>query len=183
MHFQQNQPNIDSPVPNLHDAIFGDVERELAVTRRVLEAIPDAHLDWKPHEKSMSLGQLAIHVAYLPDWARGALDTDVMDFATAPRPPKAVKDRGELLEHFDRNAEAFRKAVSQFDIAKYNASWTLRNGSQVFVTSPRPVVYRIWSMNHLIHHRGQLCLYLRLLNLAVPTVYFNTADNPQFVFE
>ena len=94
-----------------------------------------------------------------------------------------MKDRDELLGHFDRNVAAFRKAVSEFDPARYNAAWTLRNGSQVFVTSPRPVVYRIWSMNHLIHHRGQLCLYLRLLNVPVPTVYFNTADNPEFVFE
>lgn len=183
MQSDQNQSNVDSSLPSLHGAIFGDVERELAVTRRLLEAIPDAHLDWKPHEKSMTLGQLAIHVAYLPDWARGAIESDVMDFATTPRPPKAVKDHAELVEHFDRNVAAFRKAISEFDPARYNAPWTLRNGSQVFVTSPRPVVYRIWSMNHLIHHRGQLCLYLRLLNVPVPTVYFNTADNPEFVFE
>lgn len=183
MHSDHNQSTADSGVPALHEAIFGDVDRELAVTRRVFEAIPETHLDWKPHEKSMSLEQLAIHVAYLPDWARGALDSGVLDFAAAPRPPQSVKDRAELLDHFDRNAAAFRRAISLFDAAQYNAAWTLRNGSEVFVTRPRPVVYRIWSMNHLIHHRGQLCLYLRLLNVPVPTVYFNTADHPAFVFE
>ena len=166
-----------------HEVAFGDVERELAVTRRVLEAVPDAHLSWKPHEKSMSLGQLAIHVAYLPDWARGALASDVLDFASAPRPPKSVTGVRELLEHFDRNAAAFRTALAAFDPAKYRDVWTLRNGDQVFVSKPRPTVYRVWSMNHLIHHRGQLCVYLRLLDVKVPTVYFNTADDPAFVFE
>lgn len=166
-----------------HDAAFGDVERELAITRRVLEAIPDDRFDWKPHPKSMSLGQLAIHVAYLPDWARGALASDVLDFATAPRPPQSVSGVKELLEHFDRNAAALRAALAAFDPAKYRDLWTLRNGDQVFVSKPRPVVYRVWSMNHLIHHRGQLCVYLRLLDVKVPTVYFNTADDSSFVFE
>lgn len=179
----ENQAPAGSKARAFHEAAFGDVERELAVTRRVLEAIPDAHLAWKPHEKSMSLGQLGIHVAYLPDWARGALASDVLDFASAPRPPKSVNYVRELLEHFDRNAAALRSAVAAFDPAKYQDSWTLRNGEQVFVSKPRPVVYRVWSMNHLIHHRGQLCVYLRLLDVKVPTVYFNTADDPAFVFE
>ena len=174
---------MTSETSAFHEAAFGDVERELVVTRRVLEAIPSERLCWKPHEKSMSLGQLALHVAYLPDWARGALAADVMDFATAPRPPKSVKDVGELLEHFDRNASTLRQAIADFDPARYGDLWTLRNGDQVFVSKPRPVVYRTWSMNHLIHHRGQLCLYLRLLDAKVPTVYFNTADDPAFVFE
>jgi uncharacterized damage-inducible protein DinB len=179
----ENELAARSDAPAFQEAAFGDVERELAVTRRVLEAIPDAHLAWKPHAKSMSLGQLAIHVAYLPDWARAALAGEVLDFATAPRPPKSVTGVRELLEHFDRNAAAFRAAIATFDPAKYRDSWTLRNGDQVFVSKPRPVVYRIWSMNHLIHHRGQLCLCLRLLDVKVPTVYFNTADDPAFVFE
>ena len=166
-----------------HEAAFGDIDRELTITRRVLAAIPSEHFSWKPHEKSMSLGQLALHVAYLPDWAKGALAIDVMDMATAPRPPKSVKDVAELLEHFDRNAAALRKAVQEFDPAKYRDQWTMKNGEQVFVSKPRPIVYRIWSMNHLIHHRGQLCLYLRLLGVKVPTVYFNTADDPAWVFE
>lgn len=176
-------PNPDSAALGFREIAFGDVERELAVTRRVLEAIPDAHLDWKPHKKSMSLGQMALHVAYLPDWARAALAGDVLDFASAPRPPASVKDVRELLEHFDRNAAAFRAAITAFDASKYGDLWTLRNGEQVFVSKPRPTVYRVWSMNHLIHHRGQLCVYLRLLDVEVPTVYFNTADDPAFVFE
>ena len=179
----ENQSAVVRDAQAFGQLTFGDVERELAVTRRVLAALPDAHLGWKPHPKSMSLGQLAIHVAYLPDWARGALASDVLDFATAPRPPKSVADVRELLEHFDRNAAAFRAAIAAFDPAKYRDLWTLRNGDQVFVSKPRPIVYRVWSMNHLIHHRGQLCLYLRPLDVKVPTVYFNTADEPAFVFE
>jgi uncharacterized damage-inducible protein DinB len=165
------------------EAAFGDVQRELKFTRKVLEAIPEEHFDWKPHAKSMSLQQLAIHVAYLPDWARGALASDVLDFASAPHPPQSVKSRNELLSQFDRNAHALRQATANFDPSHYGDAWTLRNGEKIFVTKPRPVVFRIWSMNHLVHHRAQLCLYLRLLNVPVPTVYFNTADDPQWVFE
>ena len=165
------------------EAAFGDVERELAITRRVLEALPEEHFDWKPHEKSMSLCSLALHVAYLPDWARAALASTELDVASAPRPPKSVKDRAELLAHFDRNAEALRKTIAGFDPAGYGATWTMRNGQQVFVSKRRSMVFRTWSMNHMIHHRGQLCLYLRLLNVPVPTVYFNTADNPAWMFE
>lgn len=183
MNSGNNQGGAGSKGPSVADVAFGDVERELMITRRVLEAIPDEKMEWKPHAKSMSLGDLALHVAYLPDWARGALASDVLDFADAPRPPKSVRDRRELLEHFDRNAEALRQAIARFDSSRYEAQWTMRNGQQVFVSKPRSLVYRVWSMNHLIHDRGQLCLYLRLLDVAVPTVYFNTADRPEMVFE
>jgi uncharacterized damage-inducible protein DinB len=188
MEIEQNPTEPTSTEPTSSDAAFreaafGDVERELAVTRRVLEAIPEAQLEWRPHPKSMSLGSLAIHVAFLPDWARGALASDVLDFSAAPQPPKSVKNRQELLEHFDRNCDALRAAIAAFDSRDFQANWTMRNGEQVFVTKPRPLVYRAWSMNHLVHHRGQLALYLRLLGVPVPTIYFNTADNPDWVFD
>jgi uncharacterized damage-inducible protein DinB len=162
---------------------FGDLERELNVTRQVLERLPAEHFGWKPHEKSMSLGQLALHVADLPEWIRGTIDSDELDVARAPRPPAELKDREELLDRFDRNAAAARDAVARFDMDHYGDAWTMRNGDQVIVSRPRPTVYRLWCMNHLVHHRAQLCLYLRLLNVPVPTVYFNTADDPTWVFE
>jgi uncharacterized damage-inducible protein DinB len=163
--------------------MFGDLERELTVTRKVLAAIPIDKFDWKVHEKSMSLGQLALHVATLPEWAKDSLATDVLDFATAPRPPKRVTDSAELLKIFDDRAVALRAAVAAFDPAGWDATWTMKNGDHVFTSQPRSKVYRIWSLNHLVHHRAQLCVYLRLLNVPVPTVYFNTADDQTWVFE
>ncbi|MDP9175496.1 MAG: DinB family protein [Planctomycetota bacterium] len=169
--------------PSSKEVAFIDLERELKVTRAVLERLPAEHYGWKPHEKSMNLGQLALHVATLPDWARVSLAQDELDAATAPRPPKTLESREQLLEIFDRSAAGLQSAAEQFDMATYNKPWSMRNGAKVMVTRPKSLVYRVWSINHLIHHRAQLCLYLRLLNVAVPTVYFNTADDPTWVFE
>ena len=168
---------------SLKEIVFGDLERELKVTRAVLERLPEEHYGWKPHEKSMSLGKLALHVSDLPDWMRVTIGQDELDAASAPRSPAELKDRAELLARFDRHADGLRQAVEQFDIANLNKPWTMRSGQKVFVTRPRAMVYRVWDLNHMIHHRAQLCLYLRLLNVPVPTVYFNTADDPTWVFE
>jgi len=171
-----------SATTSLKEVIFGDLEREIAVTRKVLERLPAEHFDWRPHEKSMTLGRLAVHVADMPDWIRGTLASDEFDAADAPRPPEKLKDNSELLARFDKNVAAMREAVAKFDVANWDNAWTMRQGEQVFVSRPRPIVYRVWSVNHMIHHRGQLCLYLRLLNVPVPTVYFNTSDDPTWVF-
>ena len=173
---------MNSNPPSAKEIIFWDLERELAVTRKVLESLPEAHFAWKPHQKSMSLAKLALHVATLPDWARGAIAENGLDAATAPQPPSDLKNRNDLLDLFDRSAAALREAAGRFDAGEYGQTWTMRNGQQVMTSQPRATVYRVWCMNHLIHHRGQLCLYLRLLNIPVPTVYFNTADDPTWVF-
>jgi uncharacterized damage-inducible protein DinB len=165
------------------DLVFADIERELAVTRKILAAVPIGHSGWKPHDKSMTLEQLAIHVADLPGWARAALAGDELNFQTTERPPRSVASIDQLLSFFDARAAALRHAIQQFDMARWNGAWTMRNGSHVLTTQPRPTVFRIWSLNHLVHHRAQLCIYLRLLNVPVPTVYFNTADDPAWVFE
>jgi uncharacterized damage-inducible protein DinB len=167
---------------SLKDIAFADLDRELAVTRKVLEALPEEHYDWKPHEKSMTLGKLALHVSDLPDWARASLASDELDMSKAPRSP-AKASRQELLDRFDRHTSELRNEVAKFDVSRIDATWTLRNGDQVFVSSPRWNVYRVWSINHMINHRAQLCLYLRLLGVPVPTVYFNTADDPTWKFE
>jgi uncharacterized damage-inducible protein DinB len=174
---------MDSTAPTLKEIAFGDLERELKFTRAVLERLPPEHYGWKPHAKSMSLGQLASHVAALVDWMKVSIGQDELDAASAPRALEKLTDRAQLLGQFDKNAAALREAVARFDMAKLNHTWTMRRGEQVIVARPRAVVYRIWSLNHLIHHRGQLCLFLRLLNVPVPTVYFNSADDPTWVFE
>jgi uncharacterized damage-inducible protein DinB len=174
---------MDSILPGVNEAMFGDLDRELTVTRTVLERLPQEHYGWKPHEKSMTLIRLAMHVAELVRWANDALAVDELDAATMPPQPAEAKHTNELLAIFDKNAAELRQTVAGFDPEDLNANWTMRNGSQIMVTRPRAMVYRVWSINHLIHHRGQLCLYLRLLNIPVPTVYFNTADDPTWVFE
>lgn len=167
----------------LKEMLFSDLDRELKFTRSVLEALPEDKYGWKPHGKSMAMGNLALHVAYLPQWMQFALAQDELDAANAPRPPKELKSRADLLARFDTNADVLKEAVARFDPATMNHPWTMRNGAQIFVTKPKWMVYRTWSLNHMVHHRGQLCLYLRLLDVPVPTVYFNTSDRPEFVFE
>jgi uncharacterized damage-inducible protein DinB len=168
---------------SLKDVAFGDLERELTVTRRVLEAMPEEKFGWTPHEKSMTVARLASHVADLPQWIQMTLAQDELDMAAMPPPPPPSPNRKELLERFDRHVAALREAVARFDMANFNKPWSMRQGQEVVVTRPRATVYRVWCLNHMINHRAQLCLYLRLLNVPVPTVYFNTADDPSWVFE
>ena len=168
---------------SLKDVAFGDLERELVVTRRVLEALPEEKFGWTPHEKSMTVARLASHVADLPQWIQMTLAQDELDMAAMPPPPPPSPNRKELLERFDRQVAALREAVARFEMANFNKPWSMRQGQEVVVTRPRATVYRVWCLNHMIHHRAQLCLYLRLLNIPVPTVYFNTADDPAWVFE
>jgi len=131
----------------------------------------------------MTLGKLALHVADIPAWITGTLEADSMDVTNAPRPPEKLGSKKELLDRFDVNVARLRTVVAAFDMAHWSDTWSMKNGDQVVVARPRPVVYRVWCLNHMIHHRGQLCLYLRLLNVPVPTVYFNTADEPEWTFE
>jgi uncharacterized damage-inducible protein DinB len=168
---------------DLKAALFVDLDRELRVTRAVLERLPAERFDWQPHPKSMSLMRLGIHVADLPNWLAETLNNDVLDFATVKRPPDRVVGTAELLAHFDAAAAAARDAVARFDVSRWGGTWSIKHGPQPITSAPRAVASRVWSLNHLVHHRAQLCVYLRLLGVPVPTVYFNTADDPKMVFE
>jgi uncharacterized damage-inducible protein DinB len=174
---------MSDEMPTLKELLFWDLERELAVTRKVLERLPEEKFSWKPHEKSMHLGRLAMHVATLPEWIRTSIAGDELDAATMPPMKVEAKDRQELLGEFEKNVAALREAVKKFDAATIADTWTMRNGEHVMTSKPRMTVYRTWCLNHLVHHRAQLCVYLRLLNIPVPAVYFNSADEPDWVFE
>jgi uncharacterized damage-inducible protein DinB len=165
------------------DLAFCDVERELAATRRVLERVPEEQFDWKPHEKSMSLQQLAGHVATMPIWCVLTLEEDGLNFTSPPHIPRDFSNREALLKTFDEHAAKFRQALEKLEDAGLQQTWTLRNGEQVVYTESRSYVLRVWSVNHMIHHRGQLCLYLRMLGVPVPAVYFNSVDEPEMKFE
>ena len=165
------------------DVAFCDVERELAATRRVLERVPEESFDWKPHEKSMSLQQLAGHVATMPIWCVLTLEQDGLNFTSPPHIPRGFSGREALLKTFDEHTAKFRQALGKLEDACLQQTWTVRNGEQVVYTQSRAYVLRVWSVNHMIHHRGQLCLYLRLLGVPVPAVYFNSADEPEMKFD
>ncbi len=161
---------------DLQTASFADFDLELETTRRVLERVPDHQLDWRPHEKSMSLGGLATHIADLLRWWQATLSSDGLDISVRqPRPPRPETTEA-LLELWDRNADALRAHIADLTDADLTSDWSLRNGEQVFSTDPRHLVMRRWGMSHIVHHRGQLSVYLRLLDVPVPKIYGPTAD-------
>ncbi len=159
------------------DNLLIDLDRELASTRRLLERYPAGKGDWQPHEKSRSLSALATHVANIPNHGVNILTTAEMDVAS--RPPQPSKDSAaELLETFDAGASRLKAAVADAEPAKLSEKWTMRAGPKVFVSEPRALLMRLMVINHLVHHRAQLGLYLRLLNVPIPGMYGPSADEP-----
>ena len=162
------------------DGLLAELEQEAATTRRVLERIPQAQLTWKPHPKSMSLGQLALHVATVPGNVAEIAAVD-----TVPTPPTFIQPEAasaaELVPALTASVEKAKRALGGFDDAKMGAMWRLQNGGQDVMAMPRVAFVRAIMLNHWYHHRGQLLVYLRLLNLPVPSVYGPTADENPFV--
>jgi uncharacterized damage-inducible protein DinB len=141
--------------------------------------VPEDKLNWKPHEKSFSMGYLATHLAALPSWAAITIENDEIDIAPGGQPPpktEPAKSRDELLETFDRNVAAARRAIASATDEQLLKDWTLLSGGKAMMTAPRISVLRSYVMNHLIHHRAQLGVYLRLNDVAVPAMYLNSAD-------
>ncbi len=170
------------PGTTLKDFAFGDLNRELDVTRTVLERLPDDKFTWKPHEKSMSLGRLAMHVATLPQWMADTLDRDGLNMADPPKMRTEPESKSDLLQTFDQHAAKVKSLMAHIDDAGLARTWSLKQGAQVLHSNTKAAILRIWCLNHLIHHRAQLCVYLRLLNVPVPAVYFNSADEPEWKF-
>jgi uncharacterized damage-inducible protein DinB len=151
------------------------LEQEAPVTRKFLELVPTEQFNFKPHEKSMTLERLATHVAELPAWVGMAINTEGLDFATNPYPPETVANREELLAYFDRNLADARKNLATAKDDILTQPWTLSNGDHKIFTSPKDDVLRV-SMSQIIHHRAQLGVYLRLLNIPIPGSYGPSAD-------
>ncbi len=167
---------------SLSEAFLAEFDHEMSITRRSLERIPEGKLDWKAHEKSFSVGNLATHLANIPSWAVLAIAADSFDVAppgVPPFKPQQVKSSGEALENFDKNVAAARSAISGASDQHLLKPWTLLSGGNTVLTLPRIGVLRSFVMNHNIHHRAQLGVYLRLLDVPVPAVYGPSADeNP-----
>jgi uncharacterized damage-inducible protein DinB len=172
-----------SPLPSIKDVAFGDLERELKVTRKVLERLPEKHFNWKPHEKSMHLSRLAMHVATLPQWMVTTLTQDELDFANPPQIRTDATNHADLLQEFDKHAAEVKVALARTDDTTLQRPWRVRQKEKVLHSNTKAAILRVWCLNHMVHHRAQLCLYLRLLNVPVPAVYFNSADEPEWMFE
>lgn len=160
----------------INEAFIAELKQEAASTRKLLERVPMDKPDWKPHEKSTKLGNLALHVAELPGWVPVSLDQDELDFATFEYKPVIPKTTEELLSVHDKNVEKALKCLENASDGKFMENWTMRMGEKVYFTMPKAAVVRSFSYNHLYHHRAQLGVYLRLLDIPLPGLYGPTAD-------
>jgi uncharacterized damage-inducible protein DinB len=149
----------------------------MGLTRRVLERVPDGVFAWKPHDKSMTMGRLAEHLAELPAWMKIAIIDNGVDMSAGrPEGYQPPATREAVVTMFDKNAAEARTALAGRTDAELMAPWTLKaQGKEVF-TMPKAVVVRSFVMNHIVHHRGQMSVYLRLQNVAVPSIYGPSAD-------
>ncbi|MEO6192135.1 MAG: DinB family protein [Thermoanaerobaculia bacterium] len=160
---------------NLSQSLLPEFDQEMAGTRRVLERMPAEKFTWQPHPKSFALGKLATHVARLSSWATMTLATDEFDVSQPQEVPK-VNSTQELLALFDKTSGEAREAIAKASDEEWFKPWSLRNGDHVVFTMPRIAVLRAMVMNHIIHHRAQLTVYLRLNDIPVPALYGPSAD-------
>ncbi|HEX2121473.1 MAG TPA: DinB family protein [Thermoanaerobaculia bacterium] len=155
-----------------------ELRRESKTTRRVLERVPDAHLGWKPHEKSMSLGQLAFHIAVLPRAITELIAEPVTEVPTVPlRQPSSS---AAILAAFDASIAFATERLSAWSDEELSATWRMTRDGQTLLEMPRMAMFRSVMLNHWYHHRGQLTVYLRLLDVPLPSVYGPTADEVPF---
>jgi uncharacterized damage-inducible protein DinB len=163
----------------INDALLPEFDKEMVNTRKTLERVPEDKFSWKPHDKSGTMGWLANHVADIPEWTSYTINQDSLDMAPngvpVPQPP-APKTTKELLAKFDKNVAAGREALAKTSDSHLLKNWSLLNNGETFLSMPRIECLRTWVMNHIIHHRAQLGVYLRLNNIPVPAIYGPSAD-------
>lgn len=165
------------------DAFLPEFDQEMATTRRVLERVPEDKLGWTPHPKSFTLGSLATHLATLPGWTVETFSKDELDVVPDGQefvPPKVVESREELLSRFDESVAKGRAALAGASDAAMFQNWTLLKGGEKVMTLPRVAVLRAFVLSHTIHHRAQMSVYLRLLDVPVPSIYGPSADESPF---
>lgn len=153
-----------------------EFQEDAKSTRKMLERVPESSFNWKPHEKSMPLGRLATHIAEMYEWMVFVIKDDEIDFSKTDYKPVIASSSAELLKIFDENYEKGVEALKNAKDEILINNWKLRSGDTIYFDLPKAVVIRSMVMNHIIHHRGQLSVFLRLLNVPVPSVYGPTAD-------
>jgi uncharacterized damage-inducible protein DinB len=160
----------------ISDSLLPEFDHEMATTRKTLERIPEDKLDWAPHEKSMKLGRLAGHVAELPNFGTMAIKTDSVDLASGDYQPLTATSQKQVLDAFDKAAAGARAAIAGASNEELMQPWTLLYGGKTIFAMPRVAALRAMMLSHIIHHRGQLSVYLRLNNVPVPSIYGPSAD-------
>ncbi|MHB1921421.1 MAG: DinB family protein [Chitinophagaceae bacterium] len=160
-------------------SLQGELENEAKTTRKMLERIPDDQFLWKPHEKSMTIQRLATHIAELPTWIPMVVDTSELDFDQSGYQPKLIGNKADLMKLFEQSLDQGREALKRVRESQLEESWTLRKGKQIFSTKSKAEVLRM-SYCQIVHHRAQLGVYLRLLDIPIPGSYGPSADDPTF---
>ena len=161
------------------DAFIAEMEHEAKVARTCLERIPADKFSWKPHEKSMAFGHLASHIAEMFGWTPSTLGSDELDFSKMDYKPFVPETSEQLLEFFDKNVREAMETLQNAPDELFMENWTMRNGETVYFTMPKVGVMRSFILNHIVHHRGQLSVYLRLNDIPVPSIYGPSADEGQ----
>lgn len=159
----------------IKDALLADFDHEMGTTRRLLERVPDAKLGWKPHDKSMSLGELATHVSRIATWGGTILNDAQFDLTDTPAAGAALTSCDAILAAFDEARARTRGWMDKID-GEYNSLWTLKRAGQQVFSVPRVAAFRSFVLHHIIHHRGQLSVYLRMNEVPVPAIYGPSAD-------
>jgi len=165
----------------IRDALLAELDQEMATTRSLLAIVPEADAAWKPHPKSMSLGELAVHLSNLLYWGIVTVRDPGFDLAPPGQPawtPPTFESTTGNLKAFDANLVEVKGVLAGASDEALMQPWSLRSGAQVYFTMPKVVVWRSFVMNHIVHHRGQLSVYLRLRDVPLPSIYGPTADNP-----
>jgi uncharacterized damage-inducible protein DinB len=160
----------------LGKAMAAEVKQEAATTRKIIERLPEDKFDWKPHEKSMSLSQLASHIIEMVGWTRPTVTLDGLDFATMDYKPIIHANTSSMLESFDKNVADSISVLSGVSDEELSKPWYMRNGETLYFELPRAAVMRSMVLNHIVHHRGQLSVYIRMLDVPVPAIYGPSAD-------
>jgi|SRR5579863_6893253 len=159
----------------ISEVLLPEFDHEIANTRKILDCVPEDKFTWKPHTKSMTLGRLASHVAEMPQWAVVTINEDKLELIPGTKPFNA-ETKAELMEKLDKNAADARAAIAGASDDHLGKIWTFIYGGQTVFAMPRTAVLRGMVMSHLIHHRGQLSVYLRLNEVAIPGMYGPSAD-------
>jgi uncharacterized damage-inducible protein DinB len=161
------------------ESLLRELRQEAATTKKMLSVVPDDKFDWKPHPKSMSVRALATHIAELPSWVSMTLNTSELDFAKAPYTPVEINTTKALLDYFEKNLADGKMQLAAAKEQQLSDSWTLRNGDEIYSTSNKAEVIRMVYCQ-IVHHRAQLGVFLRLLNVPIPGSYGPSADDPRF---
>lgn len=163
---------------SISESLLPEFDGEMEKTRKMLACVPDGKWDWTPHEKSMSLGRLSGHVAELPFWGVTTMEKEVFELKPGEYKAYVADSPAALIETFERHRTKARELIANAGDEEFHKMWSMKVGDKTVLSAPRIAMLRSMFMNHLIHHRAQLSVYLRLLDVSFPGMYGPSADEP-----